>query len=140
MAVDYHDKDAVEELIAAIGTAPLAGVLANGNGSLKPALEIAARTTGSKRVAASLPAPFVRLQQRTARRKQVQVSAIWGGSLESNEVGPAIYADFLPAALAAGSYTAAPDPIIAGHGLDQIPTAMQRLKAGVSAGKVVVTH
>ncbi|WP_432836503.1 zinc-binding dehydrogenase [Dactylosporangium sp. CA-092794] len=33
-AVDYHDRDAVDQVIAAIGPGPLAGTLAIGNGSV----------------------------------------------------------------------------------------------------------
>jgi len=137
-AVDYHDRDAVEQIIVAIGDSPLAGVLAIGTGALKPALEIAQRLPGAKRVAAAQPGLIVGLQQRNARRKGLQLSAIWAGSLKNNAVGPGVYVDFLPAALAARTYVVAPEPIIAGTGLEQIPAGMKRLKEGVSAKKVVV--
>ena len=47
--------------------------------------------------------------------------------------------DFLPAALQSGEYQAAPEPLVVGDGLDQIPVGMKRLHEGVSAAKVVVT-
>jgi hypothetical protein len=78
------------------------------------------------------------LKRGRARRNGVQLTAIWGGSLKNNEVGPAIYVDFLPEALTSGAYRTAPDALIAGNGLDQIPMGLQRLKEGVSAAKVVV--
>jgi hypothetical protein len=67
------------------------------------------------------------------------VSGIWGGTLKDNEVGPAIYRDFLPLALASGAYRAEPKAIIAGHGLSEIPGALQQLRKGVSAKKLVVS-
>ncbi len=57
----------------------------------------------------------------------------------NNEVGPAIFVDFLPQALAAGRYTAAPDPQVAGSGLASIQAGLDLLRGGVSATKVVVS-
>jgi hypothetical protein len=67
------------------------------------------------------------------------VSSIWGGSLKDNEVGPAIYADFLGPALATGAYRAAPDATVVGDGLVAIPAALQQLREGISLTKLVVT-
>ena len=138
-AVDYHSPAAVDEIVERIGDSPLAGTLAITPGSLAPAVKIAARTAGSKRVASARPGPPTQLRARRARRLGVQVSIVWGSTLKDNEVGPAIYADFLPAALAAGSYRAAPEASVVGDGLARIPDALQQLRAGVSATKLVVT-
>jgi hypothetical protein len=64
---------------------------------------------------------------------------IWGGTLKDDEVAPAIFGDFLPAALRDSRYRTAPEPTIAGHGLDAIPDALRRLRSGVSATKLVVS-
>jgi len=45
---------------------------------------------------------------------------IWGSTLKDNEVGPAIFIDFLPKALASGKYIPAPEPWIVGKGLESI--------------------
>lgn len=137
--VDYHDTTAVDELVDAIGSNPLAGSLAIGSGSLRRAIAIAARTTGSKRVASAQPAAVVRIQGWRAPRRGVQVSAIWGGTLKDNEVGPGIYVDFLPAALRCGDFRPAPEATVVGTGLAAIPDALQQLRRGVSATKLVVT-
>ena len=50
-----------------------------------------------------------------------------------------IYEEFLPKALAAGEYVAAPDPIVVGKGLEFMQAAMDMQKKGVSAKKVVVS-
>jgi hypothetical protein len=77
---------------------------------------------------------------RRARRLAVHVSVIWGATtLKDNEVGPAIYLDFLPAALAAGAYRAAPDATVVGDGLARIPDALRQLRRGRSAQKLVVS-
>jgi NADPH:quinone reductase-like Zn-dependent oxidoreductase len=137
-AVDYHGRDAVDRVIAAIGDSPLAGSLAIGSGSLLKTLTIAARLPGRRRVAAAQPALVTRIQLLGRRRHGVQVSAIWGGTLRDNAVGPGIYAGYLPAALARNLHQAAPPAVVVGTGLEQIPAAIDRIRRGVSAAKLVV--
>lgn len=79
------------------------------------------------------------LRRQWERRYGITLSIVWGASLKDNETGPAMYTDFLPAALAAGRYLPAPDPLVVGHGLEHIPAARQRLREGVSARKMTVT-
>ncbi|GAA1792506.1 zinc-binding alcohol dehydrogenase family protein [Actinomadura chokoriensis] len=138
-AVDRRSRSAVKEIVDRIGGSPLAGTLAIGAGSLAAAVKIASRTSGGKRVTSAQPERVTRLRGPRARRPGVRVSGIWGGTLKDNEVGPAIYADFLPTALATGAYRAAPDAVVVGHGLDRIPDALRQLRDGVSAKKLVVT-
>ncbi|WP_329243560.1 zinc-binding alcohol dehydrogenase family protein [Actinoallomurus sp. NBC_01490] len=138
-AVDRRSRTAVDEIVERIGDGPLAGTLAIGTGSLAPSVAIAHRTTGSKRVTSAQPERVTRLRGPRARRPGVRVSGIWGGTLKDNEVGPAIYVDFLPAALATGAYRAAPDATVVGDGLARIPDALRRLRDGVSAQKLVIT-
>jgi hypothetical protein len=81
---------------------------------------------------------LIRLRTALHRSQGIHVSGIWGGTLKDNEVGPGIYADFLPAALASGAYRAAPEALVVGEGLEQIPSALDQLRKGVSARKLVV--
>ena len=55
------------------------------------------------------------------------------------EVGPAVFAGFLPDALAEGRYQPAPVAEVVGHDLAAVPDALVRLRAGVSARKLVVS-
>lgn len=137
--VDRSSATAVADLVLAIGDSPLAGTIAIGRGSLPPAVAVAARVPGSRRVVSAQPETLTRLRGPRSRRRGVQVSGIWGGTLKDNEVGPAIYRDFLPGALASGAYRAAPTPTIAGDGLAAIPAGLTRLRGGLSAAKLVVT-
>ena len=50
----------------------------------------------------------------------------------------ALWADYLPQALASGSFLPKPNPQIVGHGLEDIQEAMDMQKKGVSATKLVV--
>ncbi|MFC8716303.1 zinc-binding alcohol dehydrogenase family protein [Kitasatospora sp. NPDC057198] len=138
-AVDRNSPTAVAELLELIGDQPLAGTLAIGAGSLRRTVPVAARAAGSGRIASARPALLTRVPGWLARRRGVRVSSIWGGTLKDNEVGPAVYADFLPAALASGAYRTAPDAVVVGHGLAAVPDALRELRKGVSAKKLVVT-
>jgi NADPH:quinone reductase-like Zn-dependent oxidoreductase len=137
-AADYHRRGAVDEIIDALGDSPLAGTIAIGSGSLAPTLSIASRAPGRRRVVSASPSPITRLRSAWVRRRGVQLTGIWGGTLKDNEVGPGIYVDFLPAALASGTYRAAPEAVVVGEGLGQIPGAIDQLRRGVSAKKLVV--
>ncbi|KAH9218299.1 zinc-binding oxidoreductase CipB [Leptodontidium sp. 2 PMI_412] len=53
-------------------------------------------------------------------------------------VGKAVFEYFLPKALKSGAYVLAPEPIIAGTGLESIQFGIDMLRKGVSAKKVVV--
>ena len=74
-----------------------------------------------------------------ARRRGVKTKMIWGSTLIANEVGPMIFEEFLPAALAEARFVAAPSPTVMGAGLSAIPAALERQRRGVSAAKLVVT-
>jgi NADPH:quinone reductase-like Zn-dependent oxidoreductase len=136
--VDRTSRAAVDEIVSAVGERRLAGTYAIGSGSLRPTVAVAARVPGPRRTASAQPAVAIRLQLLGTRRHGVRVSSIWGGTLRNNEVGPGIYADYLPTALANGGYRAAPDALVVGDGLEQIPAALARLRHGVSAQKLVV--
>ena len=73
------------------------------------------------------------------RLRGIYSKAIFGSSLAHNEVSTAVYADFLPQALANGSFVAAPDPEVAGIGLASVQAALEIQRRGVSARKVVVS-
>ncbi len=162
---DYRSSSVVPDVIRALHGRPLAGALAIGTGSAEACLDILHATSGRKVLAtASTGVSFEGLADRRgldrrlrtvpmvarlvlgqtrlrlkARAWGIQTSAIWGGTLKDNEVGPAIYADFLPRALADGRYVPAPEPLVVGVGLDQVETAFRTQRAGVSARKVVIS-
>ncbi|WP_022899103.1 zinc-binding alcohol dehydrogenase family protein [Humibacter albus] len=134
---DYRSRTAVHETLDAIGRDSLAGVLAIGAGSLRPALAIASGARGRRRVATVNLGLAERLRAR--RASGVRLGLVWGGTLKDNGVGEAIYGDFLPRALISGSYRSAPEARVIGTGLEAIPEALSVLKNGVSARKLVVT-
>lgn len=161
IVLHYRSPTAVADMVAALRGAEVAGVLAVGTGSAEPSVAIAA-ATGARRVAlaspsvsfASLPrragvsAAFLRTMARlvggnvalqiAARRRGIQARFVWGSSLMTDEVGPMLWRDHLPAALADGRHVCAPRAEVVGEGLESIQSALDRLHEGVSARKLVV--
>jgi NADPH:quinone reductase-like Zn-dependent oxidoreductase len=156
---DYASPTVVSDIVAALRGSEVAGVLAVGTGSAGPSVAIA-RATGAKRVAMASPAvsfaaihgvnltfvsTMIRLAGSTAVLQArclahgIRARFVWGSSLMTNEVGSMLWADFLPAALAEGRYRPAPAAEVVGTGLDQIQPALNALRQGVSARKLVVS-
>lgn len=155
---DYNSKTVVNDLVHAFRGKPTAGALSIGQGAAELCLDILDRCEGDKFLSmASYPAPatmpkrfivpqmafsFISFGVSTfikSKARGIRYKFIWGGSLIHNEVGKVIYADFLPKALAEGTYIAAPEPHIVGKGLENIQAALDFQRRGVSAQKVVVS-
>lgn len=161
--VDRRSPDAVAQLVALLGGTDFAGAFAVGTGSAAPAVSVVAQVDGVKTVASAstavsfdrlAPGPRVLLRaiptfariglgetavRVRSRRRGVRLSAIWGSDLRHSEVGPAIWRDLLPAAVADGRIRPVPEPLVTGHGLEALQGALERQRRGVSAQKVVVT-
>lgn len=162
-AFDYRSASVVADLVGALRQSRCAGAVAIGPGAASACLDLVAAAGGARTVAVvTPPATFdgipagrgrlrkllpilldnatglLRLTWR-ARRRGVATPFVWGTSLIHNRVGPLIFQDYLPEALARGAFKPAPPCQVAGHGLEAIPGAMAMHAAGVSAAKLVVT-
>ena len=158
-AFDYHSPTTVKDIINLLKGKNCAGAIAIGHGSMDACLNIIAASKGRKFVSqASAGADIYNLPTGILSIIGVMISMTWwnirisiksriqgvkskfifGSDLMANEVGNAVYRDFLPAALAQGAYVAAPEPLVVGKGLECIQDAMGVSKKGVSAKKVVV--
>lgn len=159
---DYRDRDAAVRIIEEVGGARVAGVLAIAVGSAEPCLRIA-RATGATRIAMASPPVsfydqprrrglslarirlFLTLGTRTAllqvrsRVRGITPSFVWGSAIATSSVGPAVWGGYLPTALASGDHQLYPEPRIAGEGLAAIQPAIDTLRGGVSAQKLVIT-
>ena len=156
---DYRSKTVVKDIIEAFHDRECAGAIAIGTGSAKACIEIVAASKGKKFVAqasvdlpekkptstmewvsfgASIGLSNVSLAVKS-RIKGVSTKFIFGSDPMANEIGTAIYEDFLPAALAESKYIAAPKPLVVGKGLEFVQKAMDMNMKGVSAKKVVVS-
>lgn len=159
---DYHDPDAAPRIIEAVNGSVVAGILAVAVGSAEPCLRIA-RATGAARIAMASPPVsfyeqprrrglsaqrirlFLRLGTRTmllqlrSRVRGIRPSFIWGSAIANSPVGPSIWGRYLPEALAAGRHLPYPEAHVAGEGLGAIQGAIDTLRRGVSAQKLVIT-
>lgn len=155
---DYNSKTVVLDIVKAFQGTSSAGAVSIGSGSVNKCMEVMSQVKGKKFVAQAtmdlppfpkggldmLPFAFSfvkvllgsKLQQTI---KGVQVKFLDGDVLESNEVGPAIYRDYLPKALEEKTFVPAPKARVVGKGLDAIQQGMDLNKKGVSAEKIVIT-
>lgn len=157
-AFDYNSKTVITDVIHAFKGKNCAGALSIGHGAAEACLDILGKCQGDRFLAmASYPTPqpppkyFVLLQTIYAfayfsiatyfkcRARSIRTKYIVGSTLVDNEVGKAVYVDFLPKALADGRYVPAPDPLVVGKGLEYIQPACDVQENGMSAKKVVVS-
>jgi NADPH:quinone reductase-like Zn-dependent oxidoreductase len=154
---DYKSPTVARDIIAAFAKRTCAGAISIGTGSARKCIEIVGSVKGNKFVAvatldnpgfpkgaldypgfiASVMSGMVGNGVRS-RIKGVSTKFINGSDLVANEVGKAIWDDYLPKALQEGSFVPAPESQVVGKGLEQLEEAMQMNKKGVSAKKLVV--
>ena len=155
---DYRSPTAVADIIKLLKSKKSAGAIAIGDGSMEACISIVAASSGRKFIAqASVPMPaqippkgmalvsfigsFLWFNVSTfvsCKMKGIGCKFIWGNDLMANEIGAAIYEHFLPEGLATNKYVAAPEPQVVGTGLEHIQEALDAVKKGVSAKKLVV--
>jgi NADPH:quinone reductase-like Zn-dependent oxidoreductase len=162
-AFDYRSATVVADLVRALGQSRCAGAVAIGAGAASACLDLVVAAGGALTVAVvtppatfdGIPAGRGRLRKLLpilasnasgmlklmwrAKRHGVATPFVWGTALIHNHVGPLIFRDYLPEALACGAFKPSPLCEVAGHGLEAIPAAMAMHEAGVSAAKLVVT-
>jgi len=162
-AFDYSGKRVVRDIVAALKGKEVVGALAIGAGSTADCLDILAKCRGRRFVAScsasvsfgdvgngtrvTLPVllkilPFMLWSnlrtRRKSRRYKITEKFFDASSVIDNEIGPAIYRDYLGPALAASTFRSAPPPKVVGHGLRDIQAAFDIQRKGVSAAKIVV--
>ena len=158
---DYKSETAIQDIIAALGQEKRqsAGAVAIGDGSVEACIQIVAACTQGRKFVAQTSVPFPPTMPSgmlgmvglmfgllwfnlsvwlKSKRKGVETKFVFGTDLMANEVGELIYKDFLPDALAKGEYVAAPEPQVVGKGLERVQEALDMLRKGVSARKLVV--
>ena len=156
--LDYNSRTVVPDLIRTLKTTDFAGALSVGVNSDGPCFEVVNKCKSGKFVSMisfpqQNPEPKFLVLPRTigffaswfltttikTTVKGIGWKLAMVDAVSHNGVGKAIYTDYLPRALAEGSYIAAPEPEIVGTGLEHIQTAYHRQEKGMSAKKAVVT-
>lgn len=156
---DYNSQNVTKDIIAAFENRICAGAISIGRDSFKKCIDIVGAIKGTKKFVAQatldtgsfpkcaleFPGFLFSFVGATVSGKAlstirgVSTKFINGSDLVHNELGKAIYIDYLPQALEQGVFVPAPEPQIVGHGLEFIEEAMNLSKKGVSAKKLVVT-
>ncbi|MCJ1252160.1 hypothetical protein MMC30_009399 [Trapelia coarctata] len=157
---DYNCKTVVADLIRAFKGKTTAGAMSIGPWAADACMDVLDKCQGDKFISmVSYPVPltppkrFVFLTTIVtfvswnivhffkSRARRIRSKFVFGSTLVYNEVGKLIYKDFLPEALAEGSfsYVAAPEAHVVGKGLEHIQAGFDLQKKGVSAKKVVVS-
>lgn len=129
---DYNRPTITEDLLNAFKDKTIAGALdCIGGTSTKVCMDIVHKSKGDKIISSTKrdwPDP----------PQGLTMCSIFGTTLKDNAVGKAIYEDFLPKALDAGTFIPAPEPLVAGKGLESLQGAVDTVAKGISAKKVVV--
>ena len=130
---DYNSSTVGDDLVNAFKEKTIAGALdCIGGPAWAACIDVVRRSSGAKIVATTKPgfpdAP-----------EGVTIKSVFGTTIKDNQVGKAVYEDFLPEALKAGSFVPAPEPLISGKGLESVQEAVGLQQKGVSARKVVVS-
>lgn len=155
---DYNSPTVVADMIAALRGATVAGALTVGAGAADACFDILDKCHGDKVIVlATYPVPQKPPKRFTtlvtiyglligmisywfkSKLRGIRMGFIFGDTLADNEIGPMIYDEYLGTALEQGSFVPAPEPQIVGHGLEHVQPALDLLKQGVSARKLVVT-
>ena len=132
---DYHSPTVVDDVVAALKGKTSAGALdCVGGPAWTACTSVLARLTGGSKFVATTkhggPDP----------PEGVTMKSLFAITIKDNSVGQAVYQDYLSKALKAGTFVPAPEPIIAGKGLESVQTAIDLYnEGGISAQKIVVT-
>lgn len=160
---DYKSKTVITDIINAFNGKTTAGALAIGAGSMEACLDIIHACKGNKFISmATFPVSFQKMKKDSNLRLQffrqlpklvafvismllksrlrgIRTKAVFGSSLIENEVSKIVYVDFLPQALAAGKFLAAPAPYVIGKGLEHVQAGLDMQRSGVSASKIIIS-
>lgn len=127
---DYKSQTIKEDLINAFKGKTSAGGfgIQRGSGII---FEIIEKVDGNKFVTCAMPVP-------ENKPEGVGAKFIFASSIKDNEVGPLIFQQFLPSALAKKAYHTAPLPHVVGSGLDKVQEAYDLGKGGATSAKKLV--
>ncbi|KAF7136801.1 hypothetical protein CNMCM5793_006319 [Aspergillus hiratsukae] len=130
---DYNDPDVISKVVAELDKGECIGVL-QAAGDVSPSCQVAHQSKQNLRVAATNPV------SEWVAPDGVDAKMIFasGGGVIYHETTPATFAGYLPDTLAKGVYKVAPPPeVVPTKGLEGIQEALNLLKKGVSAKKLV---
>ena len=129
----YNSGTVVNDLIGALTGKTIAGALDcfTVHGASEKLVNVVKQSEGNQLICHS---------SRLTGPPPTDVKAKWFfGIIEEELVSETIYEGFLPKALAAGKFEAAPVPLVVGKGLESVQVGLDVTKKGLSAKKAVIT-
>lgn len=130
---DYQSPTVVSDLVDAFkGKTSLGAFDTIGGGAWALPVEFVQKSKGAKFIVTVTPG------WQEDHPQEVTMKQTFALSIKDNHVGKAIFEDYLPKALSNGTFVTAPEPLIAGKGLESLQIGVDLLRKGVSARKVVV--
>lgn len=129
-----------DELIAAVKGKKMAGAIANGGVDFTTFPGIVEACAAAVLSTESVKSPFVAMTMVKGFSTPEGIQTKFVEELRPDvELASAVFHDFLAGALAEGKYTIAPESQVVGEGLEALQGAMDTLRKGVSAKKIVVS-
>jgi len=130
---DHTSSSVVDDIVSALKGKKFVGIYdaISTEDTVKKNVDIASKLDGKKFVATVLPPP-------EGLNSDVTVKGVFALTIAGNEVGKAVWSDFVPEALKDGSLKTKPEPLVIGKGLEKLQEGCDKNKAGVSAKKVVI--
>ncbi|KAF2166976.1 hypothetical protein M409DRAFT_54734 [Zasmidium cellare ATCC 36951] len=135
---DYNDSDIVQSVIRGLKGKEVVGMFdcISKPETLGALCEILSKTTNARKLIAAIQPGS---EAHAKHDVEVKTNFVVDQAAYHGTVGKYLWQDFLPAALADGTFRHKPDPEIIGHGLENVQKAVDLLSKGVSAKKLVVT-
>ncbi|KAJ5469328.1 hypothetical protein N7539_008946 [Penicillium diatomitis] len=155
---DYKSPSVVDDIVAELKRRILVGAVSIGSGAAEKCIQIVGRCEGNRKIAmVTYPVPDKDPENFAVLRTvaiflfslvSYKIRGLLGGfksnlvvisPILDNGIARTVMTEYLPEALAEGSFVCAPEPEIVGEGLEYIQEAFVRLRGGVSAKKLVVS-
>ncbi|KAI9898810.1 hypothetical protein N3K66_005271 [Trichothecium roseum] len=141
---DYNAPDVKNQLVSAVKGKTVAGAIANGGmdpSQYEAIVDACAAVVLSSPVSRSNRLVPLTMVPRFTLPQGVETKFVEPllGDTEHKDLAAHIFNTFVPEALANGLMVSAPRAKVAGHGLDVLQSALDTLRAGASATKIVVT-
>ncbi|KAF2108887.1 chaperonin 10-like protein [Lophiotrema nucula] len=132
---DYLSPTVVQDIVSALQRKRIAGILdaVGGAEAWKFCVEILKGVEGRKYIATVLPTSSFA----PSHDDGIEIEQVQALSIKDTDVGKHVW-EFLGKALEEGKYETAPEPLVAGRGLESLGKAVDVMWEGVSARKVVV--
>ncbi|KAM3422235.1 hypothetical protein BST61_g2600 [Cercospora zeina] len=134
---DYRAKDVEDQIVKWLDGKTVLGAYhaVGADGAVEACARIVDRSEGKAIVVSVRAIPDEGKLPKSVRTRQISATNIF-----TNEVGPFIWKEFLPAALKSKTIVPYPEPQIVGEELRSVQLGLDTQKKGVSAKKVVVSY